>query len=160
MTNVKMGLLIAAVGFTAVACVPPEEAGVEDVSAAPVAAEAVETTTQALGSETCKNVDLYIRNNFTDGSRTPTIQIDWIEYRLPSGWNREDLPNDEITTGANHKFDNEDLGHAYNDPLESWNIRFRFRESDGDWSDWDTQSFSYTGSPTCTDSRVYSLVVD
>ena len=154
MTKMTMGLVLSAVVFTAVGCVPPEEVASEEAGAG------VEMTSQALGSETCKNVDLYIENDFSDGSRRPTIEIDWVEYWLPSGWNREDLPNDDIGSGVNHKIDNEDLGHAYNDPLWSWRIRFRFRESDGDWSDWATDTFTYAGASTCTDNRAYSLVVN
>lgn len=94
-----------------------------------------------LGSDACKDVDIRITNSFEDGNRQARILVLSIEFYSSSEgrYISEDLANAEIAYGSNRWWYNEDLQYLENDTITQVRVHFKYRESDGDWSDEVTQ---------------------
>lgn len=157
----KISLLpIALILIQLTACGAADET---ETTLPPSAADSAEPaqTSAALASDTCKNVDITVKNSFFYDGKGRDIRVLYVKFYSASEgtWINEGLPNTTIAYGHQHTFPNQDLAHAENDLITKWRVEFRYKESDGDWSDVVYEQID-TPNDTCHANDHYTLTVD
>jgi hypothetical protein len=149
-TKRSIGSLLAfLVTSTVTGCMTTPEAESPDDNALPadVAAETVSATTQSLfGSDSCKKVDLTVRNSRTRDGEDTLLMIHYVQYHSVSegSWYTEQLDDKLLFFGDSYTWWNQDLAHAENDLVDQWKVVYEFYE-DGAWSSLVQQTFPTPG---------------
>lgn len=127
----KIHIAIGSLLLQLVACsaaVEPNELDAENTST---------TSSALLGSDACKNTDITVVNSFFFDGKEREIRVDHVKYYSSSegDWYNQSLDDVTLAPNKQHTWQNKDLQHAENDRLTKWRVYFKYRESDGDWSD-------------------------
>jgi hypothetical protein len=142
------------------ACGAAEDTG---TTILPNAAENAEPAraSAALGGDTCKNVDITVKNSFFYDGKGRDIRVLYVKFYSASegAWFTEGVTNTTVSYGHQQTFANQDLAHAENDLITKWRVEFRYRESDGDWSDTVYRQID-TPNDACHANDKYTLTVD
>ena len=112
--------------------------GVEGFEAdQPVEVETAQQDSALFNSDACKNTNIYISNWVIKAGTARTIKVTKVKYYSASEgrWYTEGLTNETINYGWRRVWYDEDLQHAENDLITKWRVYYRYRETDGDWSD-------------------------
>jgi len=141
------------------ACSAAGDAANDGAASAPD--DATATSSALLGSDACKDTDITVKNSFFYDGREREIRVDNVHYYSASEgkWYTQGLDDTDIGYGHQHTWLNKDLQHAENDLLTKWRVYFRYRESDGDWSDSVYMELD-TPNDTCHADDNYTLMVD
>jgi hypothetical protein len=155
-SQLPLALLLMQLG----ACGAADDAGTTLPPSAADTTEAAQASA-ALASDTCKNVDITVRNSFFYDAQEREIRVLYVQFYSASegAWFSEGLADTTIAYGHHHTFANQDLAHAENDLLTKWRVGFRYKESDGDWSDAVYQQLD-TPNDTCHANDKYALTVN
>jgi hypothetical protein len=99
-------------------------------------AEGVSSASAAFG-DACKNTDITVVNSLFYDGKERDIRVEYVKYYSASEakWYSETLGNVDLEPDTQHTWENHDLEHVENDRLTKWRVYFKYRESDGDWSD-------------------------
>jgi len=129
-------LPIALVLLQLSACGAADPTGNDPANAAE-SAQTASTNAALFGSDACKNTDITVKNSFFYDARQREIRVENVHYYSASEgrWYTQGLDNADIDYGHQHTWLNKDLQYSENDLLTKWRVYFRYRESDGDWSD-------------------------
>jgi hypothetical protein len=153
-------LPIAFIFFQLAACGAAGDAGSDPTTNA--SDEATATASSALlGSDACKNTDITVKNSFFFDGREREIRVDNVHYYSSSEgrWYTQALDDEDLGYDQQHTWWNKDLQHAENDLLTKWRVYFKYRETDGDWSDSVYMELD-TPNDTCRADDNYTLTVD
>lgn len=127
-----IALATAAISAQLVACGAAVDPGAENQARA----EDVSSASAAFG-DACKNTDITVVNSLFYDGKERDIRVEYVQYYSASEgkWYSESLGNVDLAPDRQHTWENHDLEHAENDRLTKWRVYFKYRESDGDWSD-------------------------
>ena len=141
------------------ACGAAGEAGNDPTTDTPEGATT--SANSALWGDACKDTDITVVNSFFYDGREREIRVDNVHYYSASEgrWYTQGLDDEDIGYGRQHTWLNKDLQNAENDLLTKWRVYFRYRESDGDWSDSVYMELD-TPNDTCRADDNYTLTVD
>ncbi|MFZ5892800.1 MAG: hypothetical protein ACOY0T_17200 [Myxococcota bacterium] len=144
----------------AIASLSTQLAGCGAAVDAPAAeTEDVSSASAPLG-DACKNTDITVVNSLYYDGKERQIRVEYVKYYSASEgrWYEEGLANADIAPNKQHTWPNQDLAHAENDRITRWRVYFRYRESDGDWSDLYYEEIN-TADTICEADKNFKLIV-
>lgn len=122
----------------ATSCALDDETAIDGASPDELSAESTDPAPQRqgiLGSDACRNTDIFITNSRTRNGINTAIEVRKVEYYSASegNWYTEDLGDTMLNFGTQGIWWDEDLAYAENDLITKWRVYYRYLDG-GSWS--------------------------
>jgi hypothetical protein len=85
----------------------------------------------AIADQKCKSVDIKVTNSY--GKNIKVVNVFYYDIE-DKKWRDDNVSDKVINNGKSHTFDR-GLEYVGNEKITQWQVKFRYKEADGDWSD-------------------------
>jgi hypothetical protein len=108
----------------------------------------------ASAGDACTDVKFEFTNKHSSGRSIKVMQVKY--YNKANGkWQTEDVKNKECAYGATCTTDGDNLRDSEGEELTKFRFIFKYKETDGDWSDKDEGGDKVPDDPTCNAGKKY-----